>query len=393
MHLLDNNWLIAALWMGLALAAGMISVRTGISVAMVEIMVGVIGGNYLGLTTTPWVDFLAGLGSILLTFLAGSEVDPQVLRSKFKESFSIGLLSFFAPFLACYAWAYYIAGWNKEGAQIAGIALSTTSVAIVYAVMVETGLNETELGKIILAACFITDLGTVTALGVIFAHFNRWLLLFILVSAVVLAITPRLARWFIASYGGRVSQVELKFFLFLLFLLGGLALKANSEAVLPAYILGLVVANLFMVEKEVMHRIRAAAFALLTPFFFLKAGMLISIKALIAGFVMIVIYLIVKMVAKFIGVMPLCFAFRFGGRNSMYTTLLMSTGLTFGSISSMFGLTHGYINQAQYSILVTAVVLSGVIPTLIAQAFFRPHIETAAEDAGALSVETRPAGE
>ncbi len=371
-----NIWFDAAFWAGLALAASIISVRLGISVAMVEIMVGVIGGNFLGLQTTPWVDFLAGFGSILLTFLAGAEVDPDVLRSKFKESVSIGAVSFLFPFLACFAYAYCVAGWTLEASQIAGIALSTTSVAIVYAVMVETGLNKAELGKIILAACFITDLGTVLALGVLFAHFNSWLYLFIAVTIVVLFVLSKFSGEFVKIFGGRVSQVEVKLIYFALFILGGLALKANSEAVLPAYLLGLALAALMAKEKDMLYRMRTSAFALLTPFFFLKAGLLISLKALWVGILLIIIFLAVKVAAKFLGVMPLTVIFRFGKRESMYTTLLMSTGLTFGSISSMFGLTHNIINQSQYSILVTAVVLSGVIPTLIAQGFFRPDIKS-----------------
>lgn len=370
-----NIWLDAAFWIGLALVASLISVRLGISVAMVEIMVGVIGGNYLGLHTTAWVDFLAGFGSILLTFLAGAEVDPTVLRNKFKESFSIGVLAFLFPFLACGAYAYYVSGWTYQAALIAGIALSTTSVAIVYAVMVETGLNETEIGKIILAACFINDLGTVLALGVFFANFNYWLYIFIAVTLVVLFIMNKTTGRFVKALGGRVSQPEVKLLYFLLFLLGGLAMKANSEAVLPAYLLGLALATLLGREKEMLYRMRTTAFAMLTPFFFLKAGLLISIKALWAGVILILLYLAVKTAAKFIAVMPLTFLFKFGKRNSMYTTLLMSTGLTFGSISSMFGLTHNIIDQSQYSVLVTAVVLSGVVPTLIAQAFFRPDRE------------------
>lgn len=370
-----NIWLDAAFWIGLALAASLISVRLGISVAMVEIMVGVIGGNFLGLHTTQWVDFLAGFGSILLTFLAGAEVDPEVLRNKYKESFSIGILAFLFPFLACAAYAYYVSGWTYQSALIAGIALSTTSVAIVYAVMVETGLNETEIGKIILAACFINDLGTVLALGVFFANFNYWLYIFTAVTLVVLFIMNKTTGRFVKAMGGRVSQSEVKLLYFVLFLLGGLAMKANSEAVLPAYLLGLVLATLLGREKEMLYRMRTTAFAMLTPFFFLKAGLLISIKALWAGVILILLYLAVKTAAKFIAVMPLTFLFKFGKRNSMYTTLLMSTGLTFGSISAMFGLTHNIIDQSQYSVLVTAVVLSGVVPTLIAQAFFRPDRE------------------
>lgn len=372
-----NTWLVASVWVGLALAAGLVSVRTGISVAMVEILMGVIGGNFLGLQVNEWVNFLAGLGAILLTFLAGAEVDPEVLKSKFKESMSIGFASFLLPCLGAFAYAYYVAGWDLRAAQIAGIALSTTSVAIVYAVMVETGLSNTELGQTILAACFITDLGTVLALGALFANYDYWMLLFIAITLAFLFLMPRVTPGFQRVFGYRVSQIEVKYVLLVLLVLGGLANKANSEAVLPAYLLGLALAGFFQKEKELLYRIRAATFALLTPFYFLKAGLYISLPAVWASLGLILLLLLVKMAAKFVGVWPLAWFFRYGAREGTYTTLLMSTGLTFGTISSLFGLTHGFINQQQYTVLVTAVIASGVIPTIIAQAFFYPRAENA----------------
>ena len=165
-----NPWLIAAVWVGLAFAASIISIRTAVSVALVEILVGVLAGNYLHIAPTEWITFVAGFGSILLTFMAGAEVEPDVLRKYLKESLGIGFVSFLLPFLGAWAYCYHVAHWDPQAALIGGVALSTTSVAVVYAVMVETGLNETVLGKIILAACFITDLGTVLALGVFFAN-------------------------------------------------------------------------------------------------------------------------------------------------------------------------------------------------------------------------------
>jgi len=366
-------WSDAALWVGLALAASLISTRLGISVALVEIGVGVIGGNFLGMEVTPWVNFLAGFGAIVLTFLAGVEVDPQVLRSKFKESVSIGFVSFLLPFLAAVAYAYYVCGWDLRAAQIAGIALSTTSVAVVYAVMVETGLNQTELGKIILAACFVTDLGTVLALGILFAEFNLWMLVFADVTGVVLAILPTLTRWYFRAFGNRVSEPEMKFLFLMLFGLGALAAQARSEAVLPAYLVGLVLANVMANQRALLHRMRTLAFSFLTPFYFLKAGFFVSLPAVVTGAGLIAILLAVKVVAKFAGVWPLTAAFRFGPRNGMYTTLLMSTGLTFGSISALYGLTNNFITQSQYTVLVTVVIASAVVPTLIAQAFFLPR--------------------
>jgi Kef-type K+ transport system membrane component KefB len=375
---MESIWLSAAVWVALALIASLIAKRSGVSVALVEILVGVAAGNLLHLNSkAEWVAFLAGFGSILLTFMAGAEIEPAVLRRYLKESLSIGIIAFLFPFLGAMAFARYIAGWGWPAAAIGGIALSTTSVAVVYAVMIETGLNETEVGKLILAACFINDLGTVLALGVLFANYNWWLAVFAAITTIVLIFVPHFSRWFFHLFGSHVSEPEIKLMFLLLFGLGGLAGKANSEAVLPAYLLGLVMAQLFSENRTMVRHLRTTVFAFLTPFYFLKAGMLISLSAVWHGAGLIVALLLVKMATKFIGVWPLARAFRFSPRLGMYTTLLMSTGLTFGSISALFGYTRGIITQDQYAVLVTTVIGSALVPTMIAQAFFRPRTEEA----------------
>lgn len=372
---MDNQWFQAALWIGLALVATLLSVRIAISIALLEIMVGVIGGNFLPLQRTEWVNFLAGFGSILLTFLAGAEVEPEILRKRFKESVGIGVLSFLMPFLGATAYAYFIEGWTFPQSAIAGISLSTTSVAVVYAVMIETGYNETELGKLILASCFITDLGTVLALGAFFANYDRSMALFLVITAIVLFLLPKFTPWFFKKAGSRISEPETKFIFLLLFGLGGFALMAKSEAVLPAYLVGMVLAPFFLKNKTLSHRMRVTAFTMLTPFYFLKAGSLVKLSAMWDSVILIIIFLAVKMVAKFIGVLPLTQIFRFGKKESMYTTLLMSTGLTFGTISALFGYTNKIIDQEQYTVLVTAVILSAVVPTIIAQKWFQPEMK------------------
>jgi Kef-type K+ transport system membrane component KefB len=377
-----NQWLTAALWMALALAASVVSIRFAISVALTEIMFGVLGGNLLHLQVTEWVTFLAGLGSVLLTFMAGAEIEMETMRAHWKPVLAIGVVSFLLPFLGAWAYALYIAHWDPNGAKICGIALSTTSVAVVYAVMIETGLNRTEIGKLILAACFVTDLGTVLALGVLFANVNIWLVLFAIVTTGVLIITPRFTRWFFGQFDQQVSQPEMKLILLLLFFLGGLAAQANSEAVLTAYLLGLVVASVLVQHKQIVRNMRAMVFTLLTPFYFLKAGSYVSIPTLVTwtGFSLTVVLLGVKLLTKVIGAYPVCRAFKMDHRVSSYTTLLMSTGLTFGTISALFGLTHKYITQAQYTVLVAVVIGSAVAPTMIAQTFFRPQVEIPPEE-------------
>jgi len=377
---MENIWLTSALWIGLALAASLISMWAAISVALIEIMVGAVAGNVIGLPLSPWINYLAGFGAILLTFLAGTEVDANVVRRNFGASVGVGFVSFLAPYVGCLLAARYVLGWSWPEAQIAGIALSTTSVAVVYAVMVETGLNKTELGKIILAACFVTDLGTVLALGIVFANFNIWLLAFAAATAIAAWLLPKFAPWFFTKVGHRVSEPQIKFVLLVLFLLGGIATSVGSEAVLPAYIIGMVMAPIFQNEHELAHRMRVIAFAVLTPFYFLKAGSLIEFRALAAGAGLIALFLGLKMLTKFIGILPLTRMFRFKRRDGIYTTLLMSTGLTFGSISALYGLTNKIIDQRQYTILLTAVIGSAVVPTLIAQKWFLPKIGAAKQE-------------
>jgi len=370
----DNIWFIAAIWMGLAFIASLISIRIGISVALVEIVVGVIAGNFLGIhETTQWIDFLAMLGSGVLTFLAGAEIDPASLKSHLKPSLIIGSLSFFIPFITVWLIAQFILGWEIHQAQIAGIALSTTSVAVVYAVMIERNLGDTGMGKMILAACFITDFGTVLALGVLFADFNVWLVVFVVILSVILWFMPKWTKYIIGKLGTkRVSEPEVKFILLILFFLGGLATTAKSEAVLPAYLIGLVVAGVFTSDKRLVNRMRTIAFTIFTPFYFLKAGLYVSLPLLYTGFGIILLLLAIKVISKAIGVYPFSRFFQMRHKEASYTTLLMSTGLTFGTISALFGLNNNIINQEQYTIIVTVVILSAIIPTLIAQKFFEP---------------------
>jgi Kef-type K+ transport system membrane component KefB len=390
---MEQSWGVAAVWMGLAVLASLLSIRFNVSVALVEILVGIAAGNLAllldhyqvfhdwgmrwELKANEWIAFLAGFGSILLTFLAGAEIEPGVLRRFFKESMSIGAASFAAPFVGAMLFAYYVSGWAWDAALICGIALSTTSVAVVYAVMVETGLNETDFGKLILAACFITDLGTVVALGACFANYDWSLLLFLGVAAVVLWQAPRFVNWFFARWSEHVSEPGVKLVFFVLFALGALALLSKSEAVLPAYMVGLALAGIFARQRTTLRRLRTTVFAFLTPFYFLNAGSKVYLPALWAGLGLIAVLLLVKVAAKFVGVWPLTRAFRFGAREGHYTTLLMSTGLTFGTISALFGLNNGHIDRGQYTVLVIVVIGSAVVPTLIAQAFFKPEVEPA----------------
>ncbi|MBS0485885.1 MAG: cation:proton antiporter [Proteobacteria bacterium] len=377
---------IAAIWLGLALLATLLSIWLRIATAMSEIVVGTVaqlvigaifGAGLFGATTLGtdqgWLQFLSSIGAVLLTFLAGVELDPDVLRKNGKEAFSLGLVGFLAPFLGCAAVAHFWLGWGKDASWLAGVALSTTSVAVVYAVMLELGLNRTTYGKGLLAACFVNDLATVLALGLMFSPFTIRTLIFVAVSIVAFCVLPWITPRFFRRFGGRPSELETKFLLLILFALGALAMWAGSEAVLPAYVVGMILAGTVGKDHALIRRLRTLTLGFLTPFYFIRAGSYVSVPALVSGFGIFLALLGAKMATKMLGVYPATQAFGSPKREAMYTTLLMSTGLTFGSISALFGLNHHIIDQAQYSYIIAAVVGSAVIPTLIANAFFLPH--------------------
>ncbi len=392
---MDNVWALAAVWVGLALLATLIAIWLKISTALTEIVVGTVAQLAIGALVGPkglgaktdWITFLAGTGAIVLTFLAGAELDPASFRAKWKEATVIGLVGFTGPFLGCTAIAHYALHWSTPSSWLAGVALSTTSVAVVYAVMLEIGFNVTEFGKAILAACFINDLGTVIALGLIFSPFTRKTLVFIVLSVVIFVVLPFLTPRFFRRFGGRVSELEAKYILFLLFGMGGLAVWSGSEAVLPAYIIGMVLAGTVGKDHILVRRLRTLTFGLLTPFYFIRAGSFVSVSALVAAPLVFGALFLGKMGSKMLGLWPTVKAYKYEKQEGLYFTLMMSTGLTFGTISALFGLSHGIIDQIQYSHLVATVIGSAVVPTMIANYFFLPrHLLPKAET-------SHPAGE
>ncbi len=397
---MENVWVLASVWVGLALAATLLAIWFKISTALTEIVVGTVAQLVIGALVGPaglggkteWVTFLAGTGAIVLTFLAGAELDPVIFRTKWKEAMVVGLVGFVGPFAGCALIARYVLHWTLQSSLLAGVALSTTSVAVVYAVMLELGFNKTDFGKAILAACFINDLGTVIALGLIFAPFTMRTLIFVVASVAVFIVLPLITPGFFRHYGGRVSELEAKYLLFLLFGMGGLAVWAGSEAVLPAYLVGMVLAGTVGKDHVLVRRLRTLTFGLLTPFYFIRAGSFVSVPALAMAPLVFVILFGAKMISKVAGLLPTVRAFRYQREEGLYYTLMMSTGLTFGTISALFGLSHGVIDQAQYSHLVATVIGSAVIPTMFANAWFMPrHLLPKEEKSAAAAGQTSPA--
>jgi Kef-type K+ transport system membrane component KefB len=363
---------------GLVLLSSLISLRIGLSVAIIEILLGTIAGNF-GLETQNWMLYLANFGGIILTYLAGTEIDTKLMRENLKESMLIGSFSFILPFLGTFIYVYYIVHWTLQGSLIAGCALSTTSLAVVYSVLVETGLSATTIGKKIMSATFITDMGTALTLSLLFIKPSIYTLLFIAVSTILIILFYKYSIYVLRNprWSNKVIEPEIKFIFLILLAFIYFAKLGDGHAVLPAFILGMLMSKHFKEQRKtvaIRNKLRTVAYAIVTPIFFIVGGMKISFSLLFSVIGLFIILFFIKLIMKFIGVY--FFAKRYMPNGTMYTTLLMSTGLTFGTISSMYGLQAGLINQVQYSLLVGVVLASAIIPTFIAQKWFVPkHTE------------------
>jgi Kef-type K+ transport system membrane component KefB len=378
---MENIYLLASFWFLAAVLSTILANRLKVSIALMEIIVGAaIGYAAYNFNLTDnlslnadWLKFCTGVGAIMLTFLAGAELNPDVMKSKIKEVSIIGLIGFFAPFIGCSLIAYYLIGWGLQASLLCGIALSTTSMAVVYSVMLEYGFNKTEFGKGVLGACFVNDLGTVIGLGLIFAPFTYKTFIFIAVTISLIFILPGITDYLIKHFAYKTAAIRTKWMLFVLISMGVLALWSGSEPVLPAYVIGMLMARTMEKDGHFVRRLRTLTVGFLTPLYFLRAGAIMSIPALITAPLIFIVLFAGKVVSKIFGLYPVIHNFRDDKKEKWYYTLLMSTGLTFGTISALFGLSHNIISQQQYSYIVGTVIASAVIPTLIANKFFLPE--------------------
>jgi len=377
---MEAIYLVASFWFLAAVLSTVLANRLKISIALMEIMVGSVVGfaafrlgflDRLALQA-DWMKFCTGLGAMLLTFLAGAELNPDVMKAKIREVSLIGLIGFFAPFIGCFLVSFYLVGWEMKASLLCGIALSTTSMAVVYAVMLEYGFNKTDFGKGILGACFVNDLGTVVALGLIFAPFTYKSVVFVAVTVLMIFLLQPMTAFVIRRFAHKTAAIRAKWVIFVLMSAGVLALWSGSEPVLPAYVFGMVLARTMEEDGHFVRRLRTLTVGFLTPLYFLRAGALVSIPALAASPVIFLLLFGGKVVSKIFGLYPAIRNFRDDKKEKWYYTLLMSTGLTFGTISALYGLTNRIITQEQYSFVVGTVIASAVIPTLIANKFFLP---------------------
>ena len=290
---MHNVWLASSVWLALALAASIISIRVAISVALIEIVVGAIAGNTIGLEITPWVNFLAGFGAILLTFLAGTEIEMKVIRNNLGASVGIGVVRLLRTLSrrACLCALRHRMGMAR-GANRGHIDVDDFGCGRLRG----HGRNRLQQDRTWQRSSSPPASSTIWEPFWHSASCLRITMRGSLCSARLPPLSygffPRFAPWFFKAVGHRVSEPETKFVSLVLLSLGGLSQIAGSEAVLPAYLIGMALAPSFLKDQELGHRFRIIAFTILTPFYFLKAGSLVDFSAVASSAGLIAVFLL-----------------------------------------------------------------------------------------------------
>ena len=364
----------------LVFISSLISVRLGLSVSIIEILFGVIAGNLGIIHSETWMLFIASFGGILLTFLSGTEIDVNLMRKKLKETVLIGFLSFLIPFILIFSVVHFLIGWNLVASLLAGTALSETSIAVVYSTLLQQDLFKYDIGKILMGTTFVTNICTAIALSILFTKPNLYIFVFYVVSILLLIFAFKYSYKFLVNskiLKDKILEIEIKYIFLLLFILMFFAAWGGGQAILPVFILGMLLSNTLNENsngQKAKERIKTVAFAVITPVFFIIGGMKVSIPLIIGGLGIFILIFAFRQLAKFVGVYFV--TKRYLNSDTGYITLMMSTGLTFGLIATLFGLNTGLLNNYSYSILTGVLVLSAVLPTIIAQKWFVPrHLE------------------
>ncbi len=353
----------------LIIFAGFAAIELGIASAILEIIAGIVASNFLGFGDAETINILADFGILALMYFAGLEIDFDVMKKNMKSSFAVGSASFFAPFLTIYFIAIYFLGFSLEQALLTGIALSTTSIAIVYPLLLKSRDRLDDTGKKILSAAMVVDLLSMIALSVLFTDVTVITIGFIAAFFVFSYFAPHLGRRIFSHYRGNAVEFEFKIILFLILGIGIAGEAVGVEAVLFAFILGMATSSIVVEHARLWQKLRGITFGFLAPIFFFKAGTVISIAAIFENFGMILLLFVVCFLSKFIG--TYIFSKKYMSQHAAYIALIFNSRLSFGIVAATIGHELGILTEGMYASIISVVILSSIFASIASKSGYR----------------------
>jgi len=355
----------------LIILAGIGALEVGFSSSIFEILAGTFASNFLKLGDLPWIDFLSNLGLLGLMFFAGLETDPELLRKHFLKSLFIGFSSYFFPLVSVFYFSHYILGYSFEASILIGIALSTTSLALVYPLLKEKGLLNYPAGQILLAGAMVVDISSMLTMSFLFEGINVYNLVFTAVLVLLLFRLPKWGEKLFERYSGNQIEFKTRFIVIVLVALGFLSEQVHINEAVLAFTTGIFFAELFRKDKVIEKKIRALIFGFLAPFFFFKAGYSVKLSVVSLKVIFLALFLgSIAFVTKYVGTVYAT-ANLFKGAVYKLAGLFFNMRLTFGIVASVFGLEAGLIDEETYVALLLIIVSTSLVASVISNRF--PH--------------------
>lgn len=346
----------------LIVLSGFTCLEIGIPVAVGEFVAGFLGETLFGLSSMPWLEFLSHLGVLSLMFIAGFEIDTPLLKKNLNKSLVIGGSSFFVPFILIF-FLCRLLGLGESSAALVGIALSTTSLAIIFPSLREKGLLATSSGQLLLASAMVVDIISMFMLAVLIYEITVAKIIYAILVILGIAFVKRIIYPVFDRYKGNRSEFELKFLLLVLLSIGFLAEEAGIHAALFCFVLGILFSGIDPKHEEIMNKLSSVVFSLLAPAFFFHAGTMIQFNTLTwAAGGLFILFLTVAVVGKFFGTyLPLRF---FNADYAKLASYLFNYRLSFGLISAIYGREKGLISDQYFNITLLTILFASILVAL-----------------------------
>jgi glutathione-regulated potassium-efflux system ancillary protein KefC len=355
----------------LIIVAGIIALEVGFSSSILEIAVGVLASNLLELGELKWIDFLSNLGLLGLMFFAGLETDPELLRKHLAKSMFIGFSSFFFPLISIFYVCHYILGYSFDASLLIGIALSTTSLALVYPILKEKRFLRYPQGQILLAGAMVVDISSMLSMSFLFEGINVYNVFFSVVLFLLLVKLPKWGERLFSRYSGNQIEFKIRFILLVLVAIGFFSETVKINEAVLAFATGILFAELFRKDRLTEKKMRAIVFGFLAPFFFFKAGYSVQLSKVNLKVLFLSILLgLTAFITKYLGTVYAT-ANIFKGAVYKLAGLFFNLRLTFGIVASMFGLKAGIIGEETYVALLIIIVVTSFISSLISNSLPR----------------------
>ncbi len=342
--------------------AGVLSFELGVSTSILEIVAGIIARSIFGITNLDEINVLAHLGVVSLMYAAGLEIDLDLLRKYLKSSFAIGFSSFFTPFVIIFFTSILVFELWVWQAMLVAIALSTTSLAIVYPVLLESG-PLSPLRKNILCAAMVTDLFSMIALSLFFSDFGGYTIALIIFLGLLTVFVPLLGSKIFKHYKGNTVELEFRMVLVLILGLTIISKEAGIEAAIIAFMAGMITSGIVVNHHDLQEKFKFFVFGFLAPVFFFSVGLSVSFIDIIQNIPFLVFFFIVCFIGKYVGTyIP---AKKYIPGKEGFISLLFNSRLSLGIIAATFGYETGILPRNIYAPVIGIIMLAAVSSAVV----------------------------